>query len=542
MATPAEKLAQAIATYNRNVSNQESSTIISRSKAAVDAAQKAYDNQPAAPTGPNDAQNRARLEAEAKAAAKAKAKTDPTYVAAKANQTAAAAEVTATQKSIADAKAALDATKATNAANKLANDEAAAAAKLASDAAAAAKAEQAARDATSAALLADQKKQTEETAAALAAAQEELRLANLEKAEADRLKAESDAAAAKTSEELAAAQAAIEAANAQTIAAQEAAAEAIAAAEANINQSGNAAIPTMSLADTASDMYAKELAAKEAADTAMAKRVSISDIMTARFKEYKLESLALKIRDLAINGASEDTITLALQETDEYKTRFAANEARKTNNLRVLSPGEYLSNEDAYRKTLRAYGLTQFDTDKNVEQYIANDTSPEELSARVSAAVDRLKNADPMVMKTLKDYYKLGDTDILAYVLDTKNQLPEILRKVTAAEIGTAATSQGLKSSMESANALAEQGVTQAEAKKGYADIAYVLPTADKLSEIYGGTVEKYGQTQAEQEAFLGLASAKRKREKLSATEIAQFQGSSGMNKTSLTSSIKGAI
>jgi hypothetical protein len=298
----------------------------------------------------------------------------------------------------------------------------------------------------------------------------------------------------------------------------------------------------MSLADTASDMYAKELAAKEAADTAMAKRVSISDIMTARFKEYKLESLALKIRDLAINGASEDTITLALQETDEYKTRFAANETRKTNNLRVLSPGEYLSNEDAYRRTLRAYGLTQFDTDKDVQQYIAGDTSPEELSARVSAAVDRLKNADPMVMKTLKDYYKLGDTDILAYVLDTKNQLPEILRKVTAAEIGTAATNQGLKSTMESADALAQQGVTQAEAQKGYADIAYVLPTADKLSEIYGGTMEKYGQTQAEQEAFLGLASAKRKREKLSATEIAQFQGSSGMNKTSLTSQTKGAI
>ena len=38
----------------------------------------------------------------------------------------------------------------------------------------------------------------------------------------------------------------------------------------------------------------------------------------------------------------------------------------------------------------------------------------------------------------------------------------------------------------------------------------------------------KYGQAEAEQDKFKGLASAKRKKEQLSAREIAEFGGSSG--------------
>ena len=62
------------------------------------------------------------------------------------------------------------------------------------------------------------------------------------------------------------------------------------------------------------------------------------------------------------------------------------------------------------------------------------------------------------------------------------------------------------------------------------------------LNDIYGGTMQKYGQTEGEQEIFNSLASAQRARERLSAREIAQFQGSSGANKTSLTSQTKGQL
>jgi hypothetical protein len=54
--------------------------------------------------------------------------------------------------------------------------------------------------------------------------------------------------------------------------------------------------------------------------------------------------------------------------------------------------------------------------------------------------------------------------------------------------------------------------------------------------------MQKYGQTEGEQEVFNSLASAQRAREKLSAREIAQFQGSAGTMKTSLSSATKGQL
>jgi hypothetical protein len=228
--------------------------------------------------------------------------------------------------------------------------------------------------------------------------------------------------------------------------------------------------------------------------------------------------------------------TLQLQETPEYQKRFKANTARIKAGLQVLTPSEYLSVEDTYRQVLRSYGLKQFDTDEYVSQFISNDVSPTELSNRVQLAVQRVQNADPAVSKTLRDYYGIGQADLVAYTLDPATQFQKIERQVQAAEIGTAARIQGLETGVGVAEQLAAQGVTLAEAQKGYATIADILPTAEKLSGIYGKTMDTYGQSQAEQEVFNTLASAQRARQKLTAREVAQFSGTSGVSKTSLSS------
>ena len=271
-------------------------------------------------------------------------------------------------------------------------------------------------------------------------------------------------------------------------------------------------------------------------------RKSIMDILTARFAQFGLSSLVPKIKELAISGATENTITFALQETDEYKTRFKANQIRLEKNLKVLSPAEYLTVEDSYRQVLRAYGLKQFDTDDYVSQFIANDVSPTELSNRVVTAVQRVQNADPAVSRTLRDYYGVGQADLVAYVLDPEQQFQKIQRQVSAAEIGTAARVQGLEAGVSVAEQLAAQGVTQAEAQKGYATIADILPSAKKLSDIYGTTLEGYDQSTAEQEVFNQLASAQRARKKLSEREVAAFSAKSGMSGTSLGSTTRGQI
>jgi hypothetical protein len=354
------------------------------------------------------------------------------------------------------------------------------------------------------------------------------------KAAAEKAAADAAAAAAKTDAEKAAAAAA------QAAAAEAARLAAIAAANAGsgvsgvYSNTGNINTSTTQAAPTAAQTAAA-VAGATVLSAADKSRLDAIEVMKARFKQYGLETLVEKIRQLAIEGATESTITLQLQETPEYQTRFKANTARLKNNLTVLAPAEYLAVEDSYRQTLRAYGLKQFDTDEYVSQFIANDVSPTELSNRVQLAVQRVQNADPAISKTLRDYYGIGQADLVAYTLDPATQFKKIERQVQAAEIGTAARIQGLETGVTVAEQLAAQGVTQAEAQKGYATIAEILPTAEKLSDIYGSTLEGYGQSQAEQEVFNNLASAQRVRQKLTAREVALFGGSSGLSKTSLS-------
>jgi len=272
------------------------------------------------------------------------------------------------------------------------------------------------------------------------------------------------------------------------------------------------------------------------------KRESALAVLTDRFSRYGLASLVPKIRELITSGASEDTIALQLQDTEEYKQRFIANQDRLKKGLAVLDPGTYIGLEDRYRQILRAYGLKQFDNDAYVTQFLANDVSPEELSSRVVTAVQRVQNADPAVSGMLKQFYGIGTTDMVAYVLDPSQQFPKIERQVAAAEIGVAAARQGLTAGVNVAEQLAAQGITQAEAQRGYSTIANILPQATKLSEIYTDVLDQYGQAEAEQEVFNSLASAQRKRQRLAEREIAAFSGQSGLGRGSLGSTTGGQI
>lgn len=293
---------------------------------------------------------------------------------------------------------------------------------------------------------------------------------------------------------------------------------------------------------TASNQQAQINAAAQAEAEKRQRTQNAITVLTDRFNRYGLGSLIPKIRELAISGASEDTIALQLQETEEYKQRFIANQERLKKGLRVLDPGTYIGLEDRYRQILRAYGLRQFDTDSYVSQFLANDTSPEELSSRVVTAVQRIQNADPAIIRTLKDFYGIGTTDMVAYVLDPNNQFPKIERQVAAAEIGTAARRQGLEAGVNVAEQLAAQGITQAEAQRGYATIADILPQAGKLSAIYTDVLDQYGQAEAEQEVFNSLASAQRKRRALSEREIAAFSGQSGLGRGALGTATGGTF
>jgi hypothetical protein len=275
-------------------------------------------------------------------------------------------------------------------------------------------------------------------------------------------------------------------------------------------------------------------AAVTATNTLTTTQQDIMSTVLDRLNRYNLGSLAPLIKKLAIEGASEATIMLRLQDEPLYQERFKANQQRIKKGISVLTPSEYLNLEDSYRQILRAYGLNQFDNDAYVGQFISNDVSPTELSNRVVTAVQRVRNADPAVSNMLKNYYGIGQNDLVAYVLDPNQQFQKIERQVAASEIGVAAGRQGINIGVPVAEQLAAQGITRAEAQRGYATIADVLPTAEKLSGIYGTTLDKYGLEEGEQEVFNTLASAQRKRQRLIGREAAEFSGQSGISRGAL--------
>jgi hypothetical protein len=256
------------------------------------------------------------------------------------------------------------------------------------------------------------------------------------------------------------------------------------------------------------------------------------------FTQYGLSELATTLETLMKEGYEPEEATLALKTDVRYNApyiaRFKGNETRRAAGLNVLSEAEYLSLEDDYTKTLKSYGLeSYFGVNRTEKQsamadVIGADISALEFTDRVSTAVDRVKMADPATKNAFQQFYGIGEADLVKYFLDPKKALVNLRERATAAEIGGAAIGQGLAATMTSAEDLARFGINRQQAQVGYSTIAEELPTASKLSQIYSQEGITYGQTEAEQATFKGLASAKRKKERLVDIEKASFQGSSG--------------
>lgn len=268
-------------------------------------------------------------------------------------------------------------------------------------------------------------------------------------------------------------------------------------------------------------------------------------LLEQTFKDYGLDDLVPVIKGYMDRNLGANQAALELRKEPVYQARFKGNEIRRATGLNVLSEAEYLSLEDSYSQTLRAYGLQNYfgadakSKQKAMSDVIGNDISATEFKDRIDTVVTRVQNADAAIKTTLRSFYDITDEDIVSYFLNPKDNLPKLQEKVTSAEIGAAAKGQGLATSMEAATALAQFGVTKQQAQEGYASIGAILPTASKLGEIYKDT---YTQDIAEQEVFKGTASAQRKRQKLAQLEEAQFGGSSGRLRTGQSSGNAGAF
>jgi hypothetical protein len=256
--------------------------------------------------------------------------------------------------------------------------------------------------------------------------------------------------------------------------------------------------------------------------------------LTSLFKSYGLEGLAKKIFDYVKLGFGADTIAIHLQDTKEYKARFAANEARAKAGLPVLSPADYLATEQAYRQILSAAGLPKgfYDNPADFTRWIADDVSPTEIKSRVDMAVAATSQANPEYKRALWQMYGIGEADLAAYFLDRKKAEPILKKQAAAGAIGAAAIRRGFAANVLDLEGYATLGITPEEAEEAYARISEGFEAMLGIAGRYGST---WSQREAEQEIFtpgaaasVGGESAAEKGKRLKSQERALFAGGRG--------------
>ena len=123
-------------------------------------------------------------------------------------------------------------------------------------------------------------------------------------------------------------------------------------------------------------------------------RQSAFDLAKAFAVQYGLgESIADRIVDLTVNqGYTETAITLALQQSPEYKARFSGIEKYKQNyatdiaagkKAQPLTPAQYIKAEQEYQEVLNRYGLADLASQETFSELVGGDVSAIELKDRV---------------------------------------------------------------------------------------------------------------------------------------------------------------
>lgn len=247
-------------------------------------------------------------------------------------------------------------------------------------------------------------------------------------------------------------------------------------------------------------------------------------MLQALLDSWGLSSLTNDVRGMLTAGDTAEVIPIKLRETEAYKTRFKGNADRIKNGLPALSEAEYLSTEAALRGVVRRFvGQGEFDTQENLQKWISNDMSPNELNERLDLYQQNW-DSRPQFVKDAWAAHGFTPRDALRALMDPSITETDLKRRAQVYSIGAEAVeafgdSRALN--VERLGQLADQGVTVDQAEKGYRDIAGRFDYEGFLARTAGMDL-----TLAEQEdaALLGDQRAEQQRRKVLNTDTARFE------------------
>lgn len=250
---------------------------------------------------------------------------------------------------------------------------------------------------------------------------------------------------------------------------------------------------------------------------------------------YGLGNLADYLYDLyakeEVNIENPDALLFAVRDTNEYKTRFAANARRAAKGLPELDPGSYLGLENQYRDLLRSNGLPIgfYDQTSDFEKLIEGDVSPSELQSRISNGYRQIADADPEVRRQMRELYNVDEAGLAAYFLDPERATPLLERQARAAQIAARSREQaGIQLGALSAEELAARGITPSAAQEQFA----------RMGQLAGLYQEMGGEEALTEQEKIGAAfgydvQAQQRLERRRAQRVGEFAGGGQFARTS---------
>jgi hypothetical protein len=214
---------------------------------------------------------------------------------------------------------------------------------------------------------------------------------------------------------------------------------------------------------------------------------SAVDIIKNTLKFYGLTDQAFldqvdaSWRDQTISADDDiNTIGIKLKDTDAFKKRFPANELLKQRGQQQFTVSQYLTLEADFKRTLQSRGMPTgfYDDPTDFQNWIATDTSPDEVAARIDQGYQAVRNAPKNVVAEFQRLYGATEGDLAAYFIDPQRARPlfdryEAERQARAAQISAQAQQQAqMQLDVQQSEALARAGITAEQAQAGFSQIS----------------------------------------------------------------------
>jgi hypothetical protein len=236
-------------------------------------------------------------------------------------------------------------------------------------------------------------------------------------------------------------------------------------------------------------------------------------------------------------GLIPDILAGSTDAPQSYKNYVINFNKIKGNNTGITTIAELNQARTTYKQVLSRYGLNDIANNATADQFLINNVSAAEAAARMETAFNAVKYADAALKEQLKTFYpSLTDNDIAKSILGVGKSVAELQQQINVAGIKAESATAGLQSTLD-ANQLAAQGVTRAEARTGFQNVASSLANAQGAAARAGQDATTI-QTELEKEQLLGMKS--KRRAQLAAREQGLMAGQSGAGQSALSKSSVG--